>query len=64
MPGSMDGLELVSRLRETRPGLKLVIVSGEWSSAKARETADLFFPKPCNMTVVIEKISQLLEDLK
>lgn len=62
MPGSMDGLGLATRLRETRPALKLVIVSGEWSSLRARETADLFFSKPCNMTVVVEKISKLLED--
>ena len=64
MPGTMDGLGLAMHLRETKPGLRLVIVSGEWSSTKARETADLFFSKPCNMTVVIEKISQLLEDRK
>lgn len=64
MPGSIDGLGLAAKLRESRPELKLVIVSGEWSSAPARDAADLFFSKPCNMTVVIGQITKLLEDRK
>jgi DNA-binding NtrC family response regulator len=62
MPGSVDGLGLAQMLRKSRPGLKLVIVSGEVSTGEARAAADLFFSKPCNMTVVIEKVTKLLED--
>ncbi len=64
MPGSIDGLGLAIKLRESRPELKIVIISGEWSSARARETADLFFSKPCNMTNVIQEVAKLLEDRK
>lgn len=62
MPGPIDGLALSQMLRASRPQLKLVIVSGEQASASARSAADLFFPKPVNLAVVIERITKLLED--
>jgi DNA-binding NtrC family response regulator len=62
MPGSTDGLGLARMLRKSRPDLKLVIVSGEACADAARAASDLFFFKPCNMTVVIERLSKLLED--
>jgi DNA-binding NtrC family response regulator len=62
MPGSMDGLALSETLRASRPGLKLVIVSGELIAVPVRSVADLFFSKPVNLAVVIEKITKLLEE--
>jgi YesN/AraC family two-component response regulator len=62
MPGSMDGLALSEMLRRSRPELKLVIISGELTAIPVRSVADLFFSKPVNLTVVIEKITKLLED--
>jgi DNA-binding NtrC family response regulator len=62
MPGSMDGLALSDMLRTTRPELKLVIISGELTAPSARNMADLFFSKPVNLTVVIERVTKLLED--
>lgn len=62
MPGSIDGLVLAEKLRASRPELKLVIVSGEFKAIPARDVADLFFSKPVNLTVVIDKVTKLLED--
>jgi DNA-binding NtrC family response regulator len=64
MPGSMDGFALSEMLRASRPDMKLVIMSGELAGTPARTVADLFFPKPVNLTVVIDKITKLLEDRK
>jgi YesN/AraC family two-component response regulator len=64
MPGSMDGLSLVSLLRERRPLLKLAIMSGEFAVSPEGSAADLFLTKPCNMSVVIEKVTELLEKPK
>jgi len=61
MPGSMDGLALANLLRAKRPELKLVVISGEHSAVPSQHAADLFFPKPCNMFVVIKKLTKLLE---
>jgi CheY-like chemotaxis protein len=60
MPGKLDGLSLVSRLRVTRPDLKLAIGSGyspEWPSLNF---VDLFIGKPYDVTRTVKRLTALL----
>lgn len=57
MPGSMNGVGLVQRLRVATPNLPTVLTSGV--SPDAHE-ADAFVSKPCDMKQVIGLITRLL----
>jgi len=60
MPGTLDGLALVGRLRVTRPDLKLAIGSGyipEWPSPNL---VDLFIGKPYDVPLAVKRLKDLL----
>jgi two-component system, response regulator PdtaR len=60
MPGALDGLALVGRLRVTRPDLKIAIGSAyvpEWPSPNM---VDLFIGKPYDVPRTIERLKALL----
>ena len=64
LPG-LGGVELISRVRAARPGVKIIGTSG-LGSAGVRETvleagADDFFPKPFAIADVIEKVKTLTQ---
>jgi CheY-like chemotaxis protein len=60
LPGSMDGIALANLVRETRPGLKVIIASGRLPAGSYERTADAFFRKPYDLNAVVERIQQLL----
>jgi len=62
MPGKLDGLSLVSRLRVTRPDLKVAVGSGyspEWPSF---DFVDLFIGKPYDVPRAVERLEALLDN--
>jgi CheY-like chemotaxis protein len=59
MPGSCDGLELASRIREDRPGLKVVITSGHTPAQSAIGLADAFLPKPFALEQLVGRVRAL-----
>ena len=60
MPGSLDGLELASRVRANWPALKIVIVSSEYPVLIANSSADLHIGKPFYPTDLISRVKQLV----
>jgi DNA-binding NtrC family response regulator len=62
MPGSLDGLALGRFVRTTRPGLKVIVVSGRVTPAAATEAADAFLAKPYDAERVVNTIHRLLSD--
>lgn len=57
MPG-MTGLEIVSRLREARPGLRVLLMSGDQDVGKQHPH---FLPKPFNRSELTTAVARLLE---
>ena len=57
LPGTMDGIALVSRLRETHPGIKLAVVSAyppDWPSPRLVE---VFIGKPYDVSRTVSRQS-------
>ena len=63
LPGSMNGMALAQLIRETDPKLKVVIASGNISSAPSEDIADAFFRKPYAPDDVVNCIERLLATL-
>jgi DNA-binding NtrC family response regulator len=62
MPGSLDGLELLTVVRGARPTLPVIMTSGHLEAANAiAEGAAHFVPKPYSMQAVISLIQRELE---
>ncbi len=65
MPG-MGGAELMRRLRDARPGLRALVVSGYASNAGdeswLREPNTSFLPKPFTWTELAQKVRQVLDN--
>ena len=60
MPGAVDGLELAARVRERRPGLKVVVTSGHAPSQNSRGVADAFLAKPFALDELVGKVRALV----
>ena len=60
MPGSLDGVALGRHARTTRPGLKVMIVSGRVPPTAASDAADAFLAKPYEAASVVKAINTLL----
>jgi CheY-like chemotaxis protein len=57
MPGDMDGLDLVDRVRHDRPDIALVVTSGHCRPGEDRlPTGAAFLPKPYMAHALIEAI--------
>ena len=54
--------QLGSSLKQTRPGLPIVVLSGDPEAAQAVEFADLLLPKPQEPDKLMEKINRLLRE--
>ncbi len=65
MPG-MDGLELLRRIRQERPGAKVIVMTADNTPqalvASLRELAYTYFSKPFSPAAVVELIEQALAD--
>lgn len=60
MPGSLNGLELVNRVRSNWPALKIVILSGEHAPTLSGAPADAVIGKPFRPADVVGHVKQLL----
>jgi DNA-binding response OmpR family regulator len=59
LPGSRGGL--VASLRRLRPGVLIVVLSGDPEAAQAADSADLLLPKPQAPQNLVAEIRRLLE---
>lgn len=57
MPGRLDGFELIRRIREQWPSLKIILRSGEL--APPVDMADVFLPKPYDFSMLLSMIEDL-----
>lgn len=62
MPGSLDGLALGRYVRTTRPGLKVIVVSGRIPPEVAAGATDAFLAKPYEPASIVRTIDALLSD--
>jgi two-component system, response regulator PdtaR len=60
MPGSLDGLELVERVRATWPTLKIVILTSEHLPTINDARADAFISKPFHPEDIVTCLKQLM----
>lgn len=59
MPGSFDGMALLSHIKRTSPVLPVIIMSGHFSSDQAlRAGATKFVAKPCILGAVLEAVAE------
>ena len=61
LPGSLDGLQMAHRLRTEYPSLPIVLTSGNLGFL-GRPGAELFVPKPYEVSSVVKFIVDLLTD--
>jgi len=62
MPGKLDGLELASRARRARPGLRVVITSGHAPAQNAAGLADAFLAKPFALETLVGRVRALVDE--
>jgi CheY-like chemotaxis protein len=60
MPG-MSGVELLTRLREMRPGLKGMLVTGNTETLDQLQTSLPFLRKPFHIATLAEHLQALLD---
>ena len=58
IPGALNGLDLIKRLRAEAPHLPTVLTSGHSPDV---HDADAFLPKPCDVREVVLLVAALLE---
>lgn len=59
MPGPVNGFELAVRMRAVRPGLRVIVTSGDASAEGARGVADEFLPKPYGLGEMVHRVQSL-----
>ena len=66
LPGGADGFAVSRWVREHRPGLPVVLTSGEVTAAHAQAVSaqEPFFAKPCDYAAVAAFIRGLLENCR
>jgi DNA-binding NtrC family response regulator len=66
MPGGMNGKQLADRMAATRPGMKVLYISGyadgSLFSTKEQEVRIHLLEKPFSPTVLVQKVRELLDD--
>jgi CheY-like chemotaxis protein len=60
MPGTMDGIALMSLLRQMRPELKLAVASGYSPDWPSPNLADIFIGKPYDVARAVNRMKALL----
>jgi DNA-binding NtrC family response regulator len=64
MPGEMDGFGLAQWVRKNRPGLPVILCSGDSKKASAAEeicAEEPFLKKPFDLQMAVAKVRQMLE---
>jgi CheY-like chemotaxis protein len=61
MPGTMDGIALMSLLRKIRPDLKLAVASGYSPDWPSPNLADAFIGKPYDVVRAVNRMKALLD---
>lgn len=63
MPGSIDGLKLSHYIRDLRPPVKLIVVSGRTVVEQSHMPVGAkFFPKPYSENAIIEAMRSMLSE--
>jgi DNA-binding response OmpR family regulator len=58
----LNGMDLVTHLQEERPGIKILVMSGEESNEIASKNANLpFLPKPFDGETLLSRVHALLD---
>jgi CheY-like chemotaxis protein len=63
MPGDADGFALAEWVRTNRPGVEVIVASGDADSKRRAEqslSSDLFLPKPYTGRALLEIVHQAL----
>ncbi len=60
LPGPMDGMALADFVRAARPGIKIVVASGQIPDAPS--SVDAFLSKPYDFAYLARRIRALLEE--
>ena len=61
MPG-ISGIELVHRLRESRPEMKAILLTGHWLHPLPEDIDVVYLMKPCAISKFLTTVRQLLSD--
>jgi len=65
MPGSMDGLALANRIRQSHPGMEIIIASGNLHpTADRMPSRALFLPKPYNALQIGAILRKLIDQTR
>ncbi len=61
MPGKIDGLGLAAYIREHRPSIKVIVMSGDYRPMQQEDALvfDRFLPKPLDLNSLINIIERL-----
>jgi CheY-like chemotaxis protein len=60
MPGGASGLELAAYIRENRPGIKIIVMSGDYRPKQEdRLLFDGFFSKPFDVRAVVKAVGTM-----
>ncbi len=62
MPSELDGLALAHIARAARPGLKLIVSSGQPAGHEVDGLADAFFAKPFDLRAIVQRVQSLLAE--
>ena len=62
MPGRMNGLEMAAQLSQSRPGMKVVLMSGYAPEALTMKPGWHFIQKPFPALEIRERIGRILTD--
>lgn len=60
MPGQIDGGALLSWLRQERPRIKVIVVSGNVAADQLPTSADARFSKPLDMQLLMSQVTHFL----
>jgi CheY-like chemotaxis protein len=60
MPGQIDGGALLSWLRQEKPHIKIIVVSGDVGADQLPKNADARFSKPLDMQAVVSQVRYLV----
>jgi CheY-like chemotaxis protein len=61
MPGQIDGGALLSWLRQEKPHIKIIVVSGDVAADQLPKNADARFSKPLDMQAVVSQVRYLVD---
>lgn len=61
MPGSVDGFALAAYARRTKPGLKVIITSGDAGPDGPIDLADAFLHKPYDLSAIVARLQALTQ---